>query len=366
MNRFRDPASVGTAPDPAIREYQRSLPGYQPTPLRHLAALARSLGVGSVMVKDESSRLGLPAFKVMGAAWAVHALASRDPGLGTVATATDGNHGRAVAWAARARGLRAVIYIPAHSASARVEAIRGEGADVVRVEGTYDEAVAHCASDSEVNGWAVVADVGYGGYEEIPRWIAAGYDTIFQEVDDALGGVSTDQPTHILIQGGVGGLAGAAINHYRRGAGDPRLAIVEPTDADCLFVSASSPDGRPTESPGAQRSIMAGLNAGRVSTAAWPVVRAGADLFLTVDDDWAERAVRQLHRPLPGDPVTEAGESGAAGLAGLLALTGAPELEVARAAFQLGSDSRVLLVCSEGVTDPDGVRRILAGASHST
>jgi len=359
VNPFRTaipPSQAGTA---AARRFHESLPGYAPTPLHRLDALARELGIGALHLKDESNRLGLPAFKGLGATWALHRLLLRGERLDTVATATDGNHGRAVAWAARRLGLRSRVYMTSHSAPDRIAAIRQEGADVILVDGTYDDAVRHCAERSAAEGWQVIADVGYPGYLEIPEWIAEGYETLFDEIDDQLAGTGEPAAHVMLLQAGVGGFAAAGVRSARRTGRPVRIGIVEPVDADPVLESALTADGMPASSTGEQRSIMACLNCGEVSLTAWPVLRAGADVFFSIEDHWTEQAMRQLAFPADGDPRIVAGESGAAGLAGLLALLRDPRLEGARAALDVGPETRVLLVNTEGATDPAAFLRIV-------
>ena len=369
--RFRFNPFLGPAPGPPETSqgpiaFHRSLPEYAPAPLHACPGLARSLGIGGLYLKDESRRFGLRAFKGLGASWALHRLLERRRAEGApppprVATATDGNHGRAVAWAARRAGLGATVFIPAHAKPARVEAIRGEGAEVVLVAGTYDDAVRRCAEESAAAGWQVIADTGYEGYLEIPGLVTEGYSTIFQEIDAQLEEGAWPAPNLVVVQGGVGALAAAAVRHYRGRAPAPRLAVVEPVDADCLLESILSDDGQPRPARGRQESIMAGLNCGEVSRAAWPILRRGVDLFFSIEDRFAEEAMRRLHRPEPGDPSIEAGESGAAGLAGLLALASEEKLRGARTGLGLGPGSAALAIVTEGATDPESVRRILGG-----
>jgi len=360
VNPFFEPGILPRAQRAEVRALHRSLPEYAPTPLHALPALARSLGLGELFVKDESWRFGLNAFKGLGAVWALHRIRSRRAVPMTVAAATEGNHGRAVAWAARRLGLSAVIFIPAHAAPARVEHLRKQGARVELVSGSYDAAVRRCAEVSAREGWQVVSDTGYEDYLEIPGWIAAGYATLFEEAGEQLGAAGLDAPDVVLIQAGVGALLHAAVAHYRAGAIQPILVAVEPVAADALFASIGSPGGVPTPASGAQDSIMAGLNCGEVSRSAWPVVRRGVELFLTVEDRCTEAAMRRLARPEGGDPPITAGETGAAGLGGLLALLDSAELAEARAFLQLGPATRVLLINTEGATDPVAYARITA------
>ena len=348
------------SPRAGVEAFHQSLPGYAPTPLVELPALARRLGVGRLWVKDESERFGLDAFKVLGASYALHRfLAQAEAGRTfTFATATDGNHGRAVAWAARRLGHHAVIFVPGNTVPARIEAIGREGARVVVVDGTYDDTVRRAAKDAEANGWQVISDTAYPGYLEIPRWIMEGYTTLFTELGRQLAHEAPQGPDVVLLQAGVGGLACAGAIFCARQGWRPKLIAVEPTDADCLLESAATPDGRLAEAKGKQGSIMAGLNCGTPSLLAWPVIRASFDAFLAVDDGYAEEAMRALHA---NERRVVSGESGAAGLAGLLAFANEPGLHDARARLGLTKEASVLLVSTEGATDPASYRRIVGG-----
>lgn len=234
--------------------------------------------------------------------------------------ATDGNHGRAVAWMARHLGAQSVIFVPANTLPSQIAAIQGEGAEVRIGTGTYDDAVRQCAEDSQRNGWQVIADTGYPGYLAIPRWIMDGYRTLFEEYEEQRSELDLREPNLVLIQAGVGGLLCAALEHFRTRGNEPRIACIEPDDAACLFESITSADGQPRTGKGSQNSIMDCLNCGEVSLAAWPTVRRGTDLFVTIEDTLAEEAVERFAHPASGDPVIRCGPSGAAGLAGLLAL----------------------------------------------
>lgn len=361
INRFFVPGVVPHAARSAVREFHRGLPGYEATPLHRCDGLARAFGLAGILVKDESRRFGLEAFKALGASWAMERLRNGRSAPTTVTTATDGNHGRAVAWAARRLGYEAVVFIPAHSAPARVEKIRREGARVELVHGTYDEAVALAEESARRNGWQVVSDTGYDGYLEVPHWIAEGYSTLFEEAAEQIASAALPPPDVVLVQAGVGSLLHAAVDHFRGLTRQPMIVAVEPAQSDALFASIGSADGRPTPSAGKQDSIMAGLNCGAVSLAAWPTVRRGVELFLTIDDRHAATAMQELARPGEGDPPIVAGESGAAGLAGLLALIREPGLAPAKESLRLGSATRVLVINTEGATDPDGYARIVHG-----
>ena len=365
-----------TAPDPSLapspklrpRDLHRSMPGYEVTPLVALDALAQRLGVGGVWIKDESWRLDLPSFKILGGSWAVHRLvleragrpvegagmreleeAAAEVGPLTLATATDGNHGRGVARAARLLGFRAVVYVPEGTAQARIDAIAGEGAQVTVHQGNYDAAVDRAAEDAAAHGWDLVADVARGEDAQVPEWVMDGYDTIFDEADEQL----PAPPTAVFIQAGVGALTGAAVRHYLRdlGAGGtlPAFATVEPVTAACLLASAEG--GAFTSIDAGHESIMAGLNCGTPSSVAWPSISATVGVYLAVPDDRAREAMRLL-----ADEGIVSGESGAAGLAGLLAAVERPET---KAALGLDAGARVLLVNTEGATDPDAYAEIV-------
>jgi diaminopropionate ammonia-lyase len=302
-NPLAGPLDLGPPPDGPLA-FHRTLPGYAPTPLVEAPAAAAALGVRRLLVKDESSRLGLPSFKVLGASWAIHRALAEHPGVTRLACATDGNHGRAVAYMARLLGLEATVLVPAAMIEARRVAIAAEGARVVVVDGTYDDAVEQAAQLDAL----VIQDTAWPGYETVPTWVVEGYATIGAEI--------AEQPDVMAVQIGVGSFAAAMV---RRFAG-ARIVGVEPVGAACALASVEA--GEPVEVPGPHDSVMAGLNCGRVSLVAWPAVSRGIEAFCTVGDDRAREAVALLARDGVG-----AGESGAAGLAGLLAFR--DELELA-------------------------------------
>ncbi|MBU0982323.1 MAG: diaminopropionate ammonia-lyase [candidate division Zixibacteria bacterium] len=367
----------------SIPAVHRSLPEYAPTPLVSLPSLAARLGIGRLLVKDESYRFGLAAFKALGSTYAVYRLVCGwetesgrpeprpetfyseepvlSPGTVTLCTATDGNHGRGVAWTARKLQQNAVIYMPANTVPARIASIRREGAEVVVVNGNYDNAVTRAAHDAAANGWHVISDTSWEGYENIPRHIMAGYTTTFAEIDEQLS--PDDRLDVVLVQGGVGALAAAASWYYRRSDATrrPHLISVEPDDADCLLESIRSGDGKPVTTTGNTDSIMAGLNCGTPSPTAWPLIRDGFDVFMSLDDDACRRAVRMYHTPLGDDFPIASGESGAAGLAGLVVLAGESVGQGMRERIGLTPDRTVLVLNTEGVTDPVSHRTIVGG-----
>jgi diaminopropionate ammonia-lyase len=341
----------------------RRLPGYAPTPLIDCQDLAAELGIGTLWVKDESTRLGLPAFKMLGAAYACYRVLTQRLGhevewrtvgdlaaaiapLGrlTFSAATDGNHGRAVARMARLLGLHAVIYLPDNIAKPRIDAIASEGADVVVVPGGYEDAVkesARVASDTCI----VVSDTSWPGYADIPAWVIEGYSTIFSETEDQLTQAGPGRPDMVVIPMGVGALAAATITHFKAVDGPgARLFGVEPESARCVLESLRA--GHPVVLPFPQTSIMAGLNCGTPSHLAWPLLERGLDVVAAVSDEWAMAAMRSL-----ASAGIIAGETGAAALAGLQAICASQAGAPARAALGLGPDSRVLVLNTEGVTD---------------
>lgn len=326
-------------------------PGYAPTPLRLAGRLASRLGVAEVSVKDESGRFGLGSFKALGGAYGV--LAAGGDATQVVTCASDGNHGRAVAWGARLFGRRAVVYLPAHVTETRAEAIRSLGARVVRVDGEYDEAVARAARDADACGWTVVSDTSWEGYDETPRLVMQGYTVMVEEAVAQMGGTA---PTHVFVQGGVGGLAAAVVGHLWEhfGSSRPVAVVVEPATADGLFQSALA--GRPSASRGSLQTIMAGLSCREVSPLAWPVLSSGVHAFATVADDGIAPLMRAAATGELGEPF-EGGESGVAGLLGLVETARRPEW---RKAAGVDARSRVLVFNTEGATDPELYRRLCA------
>jgi len=353
----------------------RAWPGYAETPLRTLPALAGRLGLGALYYKDESGRFGLGSFKALGGAYAVYRLIAKavaerhggrraEPGeiLGgafrdvvegiTVTCATDGNHGRSVAWGAQLFGCRCVIYIHATVSEGRRAAIARYGAEVVRVAGNYDDSVRHAAAEAEKNGWTVVSDTTYEGYREIPIDVMHGYGVMSREMLRQL----AEPPTHVLVQAGVGALAASVCAAFWQawGARRPRFVVVEPVNAACLYQSGLA--GHPVAVQGDLETVMAGLACGEVSPVAWEILSAGANWFTTVADEFALEGMRVFARPEGSDAPIVSGETGASGLALLLAARRSEEIcEV----LGLDGDSRVLLIGSEGDTDPEIYRRVV-------
>ena len=364
------------------RVFHRSIPDYEPTPLVSLDALAAELGLSNVWVKDEAPRFGLNAFKVLGASYAVAQVLAESLGQDrgelsfdglaaainnlrldglTLCTATDGNHGRAVAWAAEQLGCGAVVYMPKGSVESRFNAIASHHADVSIVDGGYDDAVAQAAEDAMRNGWSLIQDTAWSGYESVPKHIMQGYLTIMDEAIEQLHG---EIPTHIFIQAGVGSLAAAVQAQFREslGAARPVTAIVEPTHAACCFSSMAAGTRSPQSLKGDMPTIMAGLKCGTPSTLAWNILHDYSDVFVSCSDDIARAGMRALAHPRPGDPTIVSGESGAVTTGLLITLLDpasqamfADEIE----SLMLDVDSRVLLISTEGATDPFSYKRII-------
>jgi len=352
--------------------YHRTLPGYRPGPLRRLRPAEGLLGVRRFWVKDESDRFGLPAFKVLGASWAVYRRLceefdiepevlhsrselerrARDLGPLELVTATDGNHGRGVARTAAWFGLGAHIFMPSGSAASRIDAIRSEGALVTIVDGDYDDAVEAAAAREGPGSW-LVQDTAWPGYERIPRWIVEGYSTIGLEADEAFAALQEPPPDLVAVQIGVGSLAAAMVRHYRSGGRGKELHMlgVEPVGAACALESVRA--GKPCSVPGPHRSVMAGLNCGNLSSIAWPLIRDGIDAFVSICDEAAFDAMRLL---AAGGIVS--GESGASGLAGLLEIV-RRDRAVLHGPLGLGRESSLLVISTEGITDPVTYGRVI-------
>jgi diaminopropionate ammonia-lyase len=347
LNPAAAPERVAPPGGSDVLAFHRGLPGYAPTALRALPGEAAALGLGALLLKDENGRFGLPAFKISGATWALDRLLAAKPGLQSVWAASEGNHGRAVARAAAQRGLAARIFLPTRTSEARADAIAAEGAEIVRVDGHYEQAVAAAAGAGGTPGAATLADVAYDASDAVASWVSDGYSTVFAEAAEQAGGPFDV----VLCQIGVGAFAAAAIRFACHQA-PPAIAIgVEPATAACAMASLAA--GRPVviETPG---TSMAGLNCATPSYAAWPALRDGLTGCVAISDAEAHTAMRDL-----GTMGVVAGDCGAASLAALRALVRDPECaELARSAG-LGPASRVLLVSTEGATDPDAYARTL-------
>ncbi|MBN1808430.1 MAG: diaminopropionate ammonia-lyase [Planctomycetes bacterium] len=372
--------SGGSIPDPlpgGAVDFHTELPGYAPTPLVELRSLAAELGVGRLFLKDESKRFDLKAFKVLGASYAIYRwVAKRCAELGidtnpreflsgraikavgpvSFTTATDGNHGRAVAWTAGLLKCPAVIYVPDGTAAARTSAMEELGANVITVKGDYDDAVKTAAEEAGKYGRQIISDTSWEGYTEVPGWIQEGYFTLFHEAAAQMAERGVALPDVILVQAGVGALAAAAAGYY---PGGPVLISVEPVEAACLFESVQGDDGTSRRAAGNGRTIMAGLNCATPSSIAWPVIRDRFEAFAAIGDEWASTAMRRLAHPRGQDAAIVSGESGAAGLGALAALM--KEVPDEARAVGLNEKSVVMVINTEGDTDPEKYNEIVSG-----
>lgn len=345
LNRRLSLAEIPSAPAEPAR-FHRSLPGYRPTPLRTLPSVAADLDLAEVLLKDESERLGLTSFKALGAWWAAEHTRRTMPGTKTLVAASAGNHGLAVAHAAAASGLDCRIFLPTAAAPARAERIAATGAQLVCVDGDYDTAVAAAAAASRDDGAVLIADMSDDPDARSPRWVVDGYSTLFAELDEQLPGT----PDLVLVPAGVGSLTAAAVIWAAHQPSLPSVLAVEPTTAAC--VAAALAAGRLVRIP-TPGTTMAGLDCGTASAVAWPVLRAGLTGAIQVPDEPVHQSMRDL--AALGFAI---GDCGAAPLAALRALAGDPR----RDHLRLGPATRVLLLATEGITDPVAYRAVVPAA----
>ncbi|HHG9496729.1 TPA: diaminopropionate ammonia-lyase [Citrobacter farmeri] len=355
------------------RSFHRKFSHYQPTPLRELLHLSRKLGLASISIKDESQRFGLNAFKGLGGSFAIgkylakklnrdiNTLSFSDLSSAeiksqigdiTFVTATDGNHGRGVAWAAEQLGINAVVYMPEGSSKIRAQNIRGHGAQCTITDLNYDDTVRLANEMAEKNNWILLQDTAWEGYEEIPTWIMQGYLTLAQETVEQL----KQLPTHIILQAGVGSFAGAIMGYFAALMRDnmPTMIVVEPNKANCLYQSAIANDGKPHSVSGAMNTIMAGLACGEPNTVSWPILRDYSDIFISAMDCLAANGMRIAAAPRPDTDIPFiSGESGAIGIGLLYEIMQNPQYQYLCHQLNLNQNSRVLLISTEGDTSPD-------------
>lgn len=365
------------------RTFHESFPQYSKTPLARLDQMADYLGLNSIYVKDESYRFGLNAFKVLGGSFSMARYIAKETGKkvedlpynvltsealkkefgqATFFTATDGNHGRGVAWAANKLGQKAVVFMPKGSTQTRLRNILAENAQATIEEVNYDECVRMAAAAAkETPHGVVVQDTAWDGYEEIPSWIMQGYGTMAMEADEQLSEDGCGRPTHVFIQAGVGSLAGAVQGYFanRYPENPPKVIVVEAESAACLYKGAAKKDGSIQIVDGDMPTIMAGLACGEPNTLSWDILKNHVDTFTACPDWVARKGMRMLSAPLKGDPQVISGESGAAPFGLLASLMTMEEYKDLREHLELDRDSKVLLFSTEGDTDPDRYKQIV-------
>lgn len=347
------------------QEFFEHTAGGRETPLHHLSHLAAHLGLADILLKDETDRFGLPAFKILGVSFAMERLLAegRLHRGGVVACATAGNHGLAVARAARLHGLEARVYVPEVTELARRAAIERQGATVIVVPGRYETAVQQAADEARRRGWVVVADTSWSGYEEIPRWIMTGYTWLLDEAERQW--QPEPPPDLVLVPAGVGGLAASVASWLtERDSGTrPYLIVCEPVAAACVLESLRA--RRPVRVEGPLATAMAGLRCAEISPMTWRTLATVVDGCVAVTDAEVEEAMRRLASPLGPDPAIAAGASGACSLAALVAVATDPGLAPVRAASRLTPSSRALVVCTEGPTDPEHYAQVVRNAPRA-
>ena len=372
------------------RSFHRSFPQYSITPLARLDGMAKHLGLGSLFVKDESYRFGLNAFKVLGGSFAMARYIAqqmgrdvgemtydyltseafrKEFGQATFFTATDGNHGRGVAWAANKLGQKAVVHMPKGSAKSRFDNIAKEGAKVTIEEVNYDDCVRMAAAEAaETKHGVVVQDTAWAGYEEIPAWIMQGYGTMANEAAEQLRQLEVNRPTHVFVQAGVGSLAGAVVGYFTNlyPNNPPKFVVMEAKAADCLYRGAVAGDGEPRIVDGDLTTIMAGLACGEPNILSWDILRNHVSAFVSCPDWVSARGMRMLGMPVKGDPSVVSGESGAVGMGLISAIMEDDTYRDLREHLELDRFSQVLMFSTEGDTDPEKYRRILWDGEYST
>ena len=338
--------------------------GNEETPLIKLPGLAKQLGIGNLLLKDESQRFGLKAFKALGASYAMYKQIEINPQIKIFCTATDGNHGRAVAWVARKLKRKAIIYMPSWTVPERVKAIEQEGAEVHVIDKSYDIAVEIASArvkqrnDAGNNYWSLIQDTAWDGFEEIPLDIMKGYWTEMYEITQQMGEEVIDV---LFLQSGVGSWPASILGYVATQWKNPPICIsVEPHSANCLFESIKA--GKRVVVENNETTIMAGLNCASVSTLAWNILKNGLSGSMSISDELSEEAMRILAYPISGDPTIISGESGASGLGGLIGLSTSTKYKDFKEKFNLNKSSTVLVINTEGNTDPINYKKVMDNA----
>lgn len=361
-----------------VQNFHASFPVYEFTPLAEMKNTAKDMGLGNVYIKDESYRFGLNAFKVLGGSYSIGNYLANKLGenisdlpyeklisnevrekLGeiTFITATDGNHGRGVAWTAKQLRQKSVVYMPKGSSKERLKNIQAEGAEASITDLNYDEAVRLAFSEAQKKGWVMVQDTAWEGYEDIPTWIIQGYGTMGYEAYTQL----NEKPTHIFLQAGVGSFAGAVTGFFSAIYGEERpiITIVEPNKADCVFRTADANDGKLHFVTGDMDTLMAGLACGEPCSIGWEILRDYADNFISCPDYAAAQGMRILGNPSHGDSKVISGESGASAFGCVAEIMRNPELKEIKEKLKLDENSKVLFFSTEGDTDGESYKSIV-------
>lgn len=372
------------------KTFHQSFPQYAVTPLARLNGMAKRLGLSEFFVKDESYRFGLNAFKVLGGSFAMaQYIAQRtgkdvseityeyltgeqlkkDFGQATFFTATDGNHGRGVAWAANRLGQKAVVHMPKGSTKTRFDNIAKEGATVTIEDMNYDDCVRLAAKEAgETQNGVIVQDTAWDGYEDIPGWIMQGYGTMAAEACEQLRALAVNRPTHVFVQAGVGSLAGAVVGYFANLFPDnpPKMIVMEAQAADCLYQGAVAGDGSPRIVAGDLQTIMAGLACGEPNTISWDILRNHVSAFVSCPDWVSAKGMRMLASPVKGDPAVTSGESGAVGMGLISTIMEDDAYKELREHLGLDRHSKVLMFSTEGDTDPDKYQKVVWGGEYPT
>jgi len=364
-----------------VHRFHRQIPNYMPTELVSLKRLARAWKLGEIYVKDESTRFNLKAFKVLGGSYAVARIICQEMGMRiedthynqlisdevrqrighiTLTTATDGNHGRGIAWTAQQLGLKAVIYMPKGAAKSRIENIRSHGASVEVTDLNFDDTVRLASRMAKKNGWHMIQDTSWEGYEKIPLWIMQGYLTMCKEATEQMAELKI-APTHVFIQAGVGAMSGAVVGYLVNKFHDrpPQFIIMEPKNAACIFASAVAGNGKPHAVTGDLDTIMVGLACGEPNLIGWDILRDFPCAYVSCDNYVAANGIRILANPVNGDSVVEAGESGSVGIGLMELLANHTAFKEIKQALDIGPDSKLLFFNTEGATDPVNYQEIL-------
>jgi len=347
-----------------MRRFHRRLRCYAPTPLISLPKLARSLGVKELLVKDESKRYRINTFKSLGASYAIAKVVSQRKKEKLIfCTATDGNHGRSVAWAAKNARQKSVIYVPNYTTEQRIRNIKKLNAEVIVVDGDYDQAVAMAREESEKKGYILIQDNSWEGYTEIPTYITAGYKTMMTEMENSIHPPEEPRVDFVFLQGGNGTFASSVVAYYRirYPRKMPTLVCVEPSECDCLMESFRN--GKLTKTTKSQNTVLTGLRCGTPALLAWEILKDGIDVFMSIPDSYGIKAMQDFYYPFKKDKQIFAGESGAAGLGGLIAMACDPDLQGLKKEVGLNEESRVLVFVTEGVTDSEVFEELISKES---